>query len=127
MASEISDFVREADSEQRLYLHICAVFTCAFTNQMYRVAEKICQDKGLPFEFLQPLLLESAEKASQMSPARLRQVRLQETTRSILKKHIELLEQYPEFRKIYTFVTASILKMNGHSSDFLNSQPAKDE
>ena len=68
MASGISDFVREADSEQRLYLHICAVFTCAFTNQMYRVAEKICQDKGLPFELLHPLLLESAAKASQMSP-----------------------------------------------------------
>lgn len=127
MASGISDYVSEADSEQRLYLHICAVFTCAFTNQMYRIAERICDDKGLPFEFLYPLLLESAEKASQMSPALAQTGPAARNDLIILRKHIEQLKQYPEFQKIYTFVTASILEMNGHSTEFLNSQPSKDE
>jgi predicted short-subunit dehydrogenase-like oxidoreductase (DUF2520 family) len=127
MASGISDYVRMGDSEQRLYLHICAVFTCAFTNQMYVIAEKICKDKGLPFEFLHPLLLESAAKASRMSPALAQTGPAARNDLETLKKHIDLLEEYPEFRKIYTFVTSNILKMNGHPIDLLNIQYKTDE
>jgi predicted short-subunit dehydrogenase-like oxidoreductase (DUF2520 family) len=127
MAGEMSDLVRPGDSNQRLYLHICAVFTCAFTNHMYRIAEEICKEKGLPFEFLYPLLLETAEKASHMSPRMVQTGPAARNDEVILKKHIDMLEEYPEFRKIYTFVTSSILKMNGHSNEFLNTQPCKDE
>ena len=127
IAVSISDIVRPGSSELRLYLHICAVFTCSFTNHMYRVAETICKDKEIPFEFLHPLILETAEKASQMSPGLAQTGPVSRNDVSILKKHMDLLEQYPEFRKIYTFVAASILKMNGHSTDFLNTESAKDE
>jgi predicted short-subunit dehydrogenase-like oxidoreductase (DUF2520 family) len=127
MAGNISDFIRPGNSEQRLYLHICAVFTCAFTNHMYRIAEEICKEKGLPFEFLHPLLLETAEKASHISPGLVQTGPAARNDEVILKKHMDMLDEYPEFRKIYTFVTSSILKMNGHSTEFLNSQTFKDE
>ena len=127
MASGLSDIAKLADSEQRLYLHLCAVFTCAFANQMYAIAEKICKDKGLPFELLHPLLIETASKASQMSPELAQTGPAARNDMVILKKHIEQLEQYPEFRKIYTFVTASILRMKGYSTESLISLPGKDE
>ncbi len=127
MAGAISDIVRPGSSELRLYLHICAVFTCSFANHMFRVAEIICKEKGIPYEFLHPLILETAEKASLMSPAFAQTGPVSRNDVTILQKHMDLLEQYPEFRKIYTFVAASILKMNGHSTDFLNTESVKDE
>jgi predicted short-subunit dehydrogenase-like oxidoreductase (DUF2520 family) len=127
IAVSISDIVRPGNSELRLYLHICAVFTCSFTNHMYRVAEAICREKEIPVEFLHPLILETAEKACQMSPELAQTGPVSRNDLLILKKHMDLLEQYPEFQKIYTFVAASILKMNGHPTDFLNTESLKDE
>jgi predicted short-subunit dehydrogenase-like oxidoreductase (DUF2520 family) len=127
IARGLSDNVRPGDSELRVFLHICAVFTCSFTNHMYRIADEICREKGIPFEFLHPLILETAEKAGRMSPSIAQTGPVSRNDQEILKKHLDLLQQYPEFRKIYTFVAASILKMNGHSPDFLNTTSAKHE
>lgn len=127
IANSVSEIVQHGSSELRLYLHVCAVFTCSFTNQMYRIAEEICREKEIPFEYLHPLILETAVKAGRISPAMAQTGPVSRNDQLIMKKHIHLLEDHPEFRKIYTFVAASILKMNGHSTEFLNAQPGKDE
>ncbi len=68
LALSISDMVFEIDSDQRKYLHLAAVFANNFTNHMYVLANQICEENGLPFEMLKPLILETAEKIENHNP-----------------------------------------------------------
>lgn len=50
-------------------MHLAAVFACNFSNAMYHIAYKLLEEKGLPFEMLLPLLRQTVEKVSKMTPA----------------------------------------------------------
>ena len=54
LGNMISRHVTEADSEQRLRLHIASVFSCNFANHMWTLAHEVLSDADLPFEALMP-------------------------------------------------------------------------
>ncbi len=67
-ANDLSQKVVEVDSEKRKILHLAAVFACNFPNFMYSIAGQILADKGLDFELLRPLILETALKVQKLKP-----------------------------------------------------------
>lgn len=110
----ISKKIYRFSSEQRKYLHLAAVFASNFTNELYRIAEKICLKKGLPFEILYPLILETAQKIEHHSP---RAVQTGPAIRGD-QKTIDLQLQEinsPELQEIYTLITTLI--QNDHESE----------
>ena len=68
IAGSITDTVRSLDSEKRKRLHLAAVFASNLTNHCYRLAERILADNDLDFSLLLPLIQETADKVSEMSP-----------------------------------------------------------
>src|SRR5699024_6401755 len=56
LGKAISTKVYRISSEKRKSLHLAAVFACNFPNHLYRIAEKICKDKQIPFEILHALI-----------------------------------------------------------------------
>lgn len=68
MAALLSDRVYLYDSAQRLSLHLAAVFACNFSNACYDIAYQIVNQQGVDFELLHPLILETAQKATQHIP-----------------------------------------------------------
>jgi predicted short-subunit dehydrogenase-like oxidoreductase (DUF2520 family) len=68
VAQTISDSVFAINSEQRKALHLAAVFVNNFTNHLYKIGNDICIENNVPFEILKPLIQETAEKITQLSP-----------------------------------------------------------
>ena len=97
--------------EQRQILHLVAVFAGNFSNHMYSIADNILKNNNLTFDFLKPLITEVSAKISGMQPLEAQTGPAARNDLEIIQKHIDLLSGYPEFQKIYRFVSDSIQKM----------------
>ena len=64
LAASVGGTVKKINSDQRRVLHLAAVFVNNFTNQLYRIGHEITESEGAEFDFLKPLVLETAKKNS---------------------------------------------------------------
>ncbi|MEZ5195025.1 MAG: DUF2520 domain-containing protein [Bacteroidales bacterium] len=114
LARQISDDVRNVNSEQRRKLHLAAVFACNFANYMYSVAAQILEDSGIDFDILKPLIAETAAKIQDMIPLEAQTGPAIRGDKSIMDAHLKMLEQYPEFRAIYKLISTEIEESHRH-------------
>ena len=108
VANTISKKVFKIDSLQRKKLHVAAVFVNNFVNHLYSIGENICAKNDIPFEILQPLILETAKKITSLSPT-------QAQTGPAVRNDIETIEIHKKSltadqTEIYTLLTEAILK-----------------
>lgn len=107
VAQSISDSVFAINSKQRKALHLAAVFVNNFTNHLYKIGNDICIENNLPFEILRPLIQETAEKITQLSPN-------EAQTGPAIRNDIETINAHLSFlsdenqKNIYTILTQSI-------------------
>jgi len=111
-SKNISSTISIMNSNQRMAIHICGVFAGNFANHMYSLSHHLAKKHNLPFEYLFPLISETAEKikhrapiASQTGPA----VRKDLVT---LQKHKEFLKTSPDLTEIYETISESIIKFS---------------
>lgn len=107
LASSISGMVYEIDSDQRKHLHLAAVFANNFTNHMYVLAQQICEENGLPFDMLKPLILETAKKIEHDSPLLMQTGPAIRHDVPVLQLHAELLDSGTR-GAIYELISKSI-------------------
>lgn len=112
LAEEISGKAYEISSPQRKRLHLAAVFVCNFVNHLYVIGEKICEEHGIPFEILQPLILETAERVKTASPEELQTGPAIRKDKNTINAHLELLSN-AENKEIYQILTHSIQSLHG--------------
>jgi predicted short-subunit dehydrogenase-like oxidoreductase (DUF2520 family) len=112
LSSCLSKDVKIVSSEKRKKMHLAAVFVCNFVNHMYVAATELLADEDISFEILKPLINETARKAIESDPYMAQTGPAVRDDQNILQKHIEMLKEYPEFQKIYRFVSDSIYKLN---------------
>ena len=110
LAQSISTQVVEAGDEQRLKLHLAAVFCNNFTNHLYALAASYCRKEGIDFSLLRPLILETATRVEDHSPEELQTGPAIRNDRETMRKHLELLEQHPRLKKIYEVLSESIMQ-----------------
>jgi predicted short-subunit dehydrogenase-like oxidoreductase (DUF2520 family) len=108
LAHSISDKVFEAGDEKRMKLHLAAVFCNNFVNHLYALAEGYCREEGLDFDLLHPLIEETAARLKEIAPSQSQTGPALRNDRTTIEKHLQLLQQYPELKKIYEIFTASI-------------------
>ncbi len=109
LASRLTSRVYLVSSEERLLLHVAAVFACNFTNHMYAIAEDILTRYNLDFEMLRPLIRETARKAMHESPAGVQTGPAVRKNEKVMKKHLEILSALGGYQKIYNFISESII------------------
>ena len=68
LASTLSNHVYEIDSTRRKKLHLSAVFANNFSNHMFALAKELCDENGLDFELLKPLIVETGQKVMSIPP-----------------------------------------------------------
>ena len=116
--NKLEDFCRSAGLDykwatdlQRIELHIAAVFCSNFTNYLYSLAEKFCEDRGLEFAPLLPIIEETASRLSRekTSPSALQTGPAIRGDQPTLDKHLSLLEGSFEADEVYRFLTAKIM------------------
>lgn len=100
-----------AGTEDRLKLHVAAVIVNNFTNHLYVLAEKYCQEEGINFHQLLPLIEETVQRLKTSSPADTMTGPAIRNDQETIQKHIELLKDHPLLQKIYQTLTESIQQM----------------
>jgi uncharacterized protein YecE (DUF72 family) len=92
---------------------LAAVFINNFTNQMYRIAHELTDEKSLDFDLLKPLIQETAKKVQTLSPYMAQTGPAKRKDKKTIKKHLKLLQEQPKFQDIYRMLTESIQNTHG--------------
>lgn len=109
LALRLSGKVARLTSEQRRLLHLTAVFSANFTNYMYAAAEEILAGKGIPFDLLRPIILQTAGNAKHTDIFSLQTGPAIREDQRVLDMHRELLREHHDLRKIYELISKSII------------------
>ncbi|TDQ29950.1 Rossmann-like and DUF2520 domain-containing protein [Tenacibaculum caenipelagi] len=110
LAKSIGKKIYHINSEQRKQLHVAAVFVNNFTNHMYKIGADICNKHQVPFEVLQPLIKETAQKITKLSPEEAQTGPAKRNDQKTIQNHLALLNA--EQQEIYKLITKSI-QQNG--------------
>ena len=101
LSNSLSNRVFPCDSKQRLSLHVAAVFACNFTNHLYAIAADILGEHRLDFDLIRPLILETAEKATEHLPKDVQTGPAVRGDGSTMEKHLGLLKEHPDLQGLY--------------------------
>lgn len=107
LASDISNNVHAINTDQRRQLHLSAVFASNFANCMYAEAEQIMQNCGLPFNMLEPLVMETASKAFSLGPTNAQTGPARRGDMKVMDRQRQLLPT-ENLKKMYSFVSQQI-------------------
>ncbi len=108
LAGSVSNNVTEANSEQRLFIHLAAIFASNFSNHMYSLAAQLADEHNMPFELLTPLIYETAVKATEISPDKAQTGPAVRGNMQVIEKHLELLRKHPGMQELYRMISKSI-------------------
>jgi predicted short-subunit dehydrogenase-like oxidoreductase (DUF2520 family) len=108
VASTLSGKVYWMNSNQRLHVHLAAVYANNFVNYMYQAAGKILEGQDIPFDILQPLIEETANKIKKLSPANAQTGPAIRNDLRVQKQHNAALKSSPRLRKLYKEISQAI-------------------
>lgn len=109
LAHLISEKVFNISSEQRKSIHLAAVFVNNFTNHLYHIGNDICTNKNIPFELLHPLIKETADKISTLTPHEAQTGPARRGDLITVNNQLGLLENKTH-KEIYSLLSKSIQK-----------------
>lgn len=112
LANSLSSRVYLYSSEQRLSLHLAAVFACNFSNYCYHMAKQVVDAQQVDFGLLYPLILETANKATQNDPRQMQTGPAMRGDQNILNMHQSMLEQSQrnDLAEVYALMSQQILQ-----------------
>jgi predicted short-subunit dehydrogenase-like oxidoreductase (DUF2520 family) len=111
IARVISDMVHEVTGEQRQWLHLSAVMGNNFTNHLMTIVEQICKEQGVSFTLMLPILHQTFSRTVLMSPRDSQTGPARRGDDDTIARQTAMLENHPEFQKIYAAISASIEAM----------------
>ena len=110
LAHKLSNSVVDMNSQLRKDLHIAAVTVNNFSNHLYHLASDYLKEKGLSFDLLKPLIMETARKISDVSPEEAQTGPAKRGDIKTIEEHAEMIEKDLELKKVYTLFSEQILK-----------------
>lgn len=109
MAKALSKKVVSISSQERIALHVAAVFASNFTNHMMTLAKEVLVNNGLDFNYLKPLIAETVNKALAMGPEKSQTGPAKRGDLEILDKQYDFLKSDQPVAEIYKLVSQHIL------------------
>lgn len=110
LAHELTDDVIVMNYEQRLKLHLAAVFANNFTNSLYVEADKLLKSIGENYniKLLYPLLKQSTKKLKYINPLQAQTGPAKRNDKAVLQKHEELLGKNLQLKELYKNLSSLI-------------------
>jgi len=119
VSSPLFKIIHHNNSKQRAFLHLSAVFACNFSNFMLGIARELAGKDS--FDMLKPLMQETLNKGFRSSPFENQTGPAKRNDTNTINKHAEMLKDYPDFKKIYNFMSEKIsgyyLKKEGKTDE----------
>lgn len=110
LVADLGSKVYEITSEQRMKLHLSAVFACNFVNYLYTVSSDLLAEHQLSFDVLKSLILETAAKVQINDPADVQTGPAVRFDRLVMDKHLALLDKQPALKMLYEELSIGIHK-----------------
>jgi len=107
LAESISSQVYKINSEQRNALHVAAVFANNFSNFMFTQAKNVCNDFGIDFQILKPLITKTIMKMESLDPENRQTGPAIRNDLKTIERHVNTLKQNQQI-EIYTTLTKAI-------------------
>lgn len=107
LAKQISKRVLQLTYMERLKLHLAAVFANNFTNALYVAASDLSDNN---FKLLLPLIKQSVRKLEVLTPIEAQTGPAKRNNKAVMKKHLALLSESSELKKVYKQLSKLILK-----------------
>jgi len=77
-------------------------------NHLYKIGNDICIEHQVPFEILRPLIMETADKISSLSPNEAQTGPAKRNDTTTINKHLTMLTDENQ-KEIYKVLTKSII------------------
>lgn len=107
LASEISDNVHYADSDDRRRLHIAAVMACNFANHLWDISDRLLRPLGVDFSAMAPLVQTMLDKAVAIGPHDAQTGPARRGDLKVIQSHIDSLP--PDQAGIYQILSQHII------------------
>ncbi len=116
LANDIGKQGYHLNDQDREILHLGAVIVNNFTNHLFEIASRILTEKGVSFDLLKPLILETALKVQSQDPGEAQTGPAAREDRATIERHLALLERYfPNYTNLYKEFSERIIKSrNAH-------------
>lgn len=111
LAKSISKKYYKINSEQRKYLHAAAVFVNNFANHVAFIGNEICEQNGIPFEILYPIIEETSNKIIEIGPFKAQTGPAKRNDSKTIENHKAILNKHQ--KEIYNLLTNSIQSTYG--------------
>ena len=108
LGNTISNTVVQVNDEDRLKLHLAAVFCNNFVNHIYALMESYCTKENIDFKLLLPLIQETSSRLSDSNASVAQTGPALRNDTATIEKHLDLLSAHPQLKEIYTLFTKSI-------------------
>jgi len=108
LASSLSNFVYELNSEERKVAHLAAVFINNFGNHLISLATDIAKEADVPFDLFNALILETAQKAVDIGSDMAQTGPAKRNDENTIITHQSMLSNQPYSATIYRLLSESI-------------------
>ncbi|QBR12381.1 Rossmann-like and DUF2520 domain-containing protein [Sphingobacterium sp. CZ-2] len=108
--TEISAKVFPCSSEQRLAIHVSAVFANNFSNALFQVAYELLASHQLPFDLIRPIISETAAKVQNHLPEQVQTGPAIRNDKTTMQKHLQFISSNPDWQLIYQKISDLITK-----------------
>ena len=115
LASSIADTVIPADDETRLQYHLSAIIVSNFTNHLFALANNYCNKTKAEFNLLLPLIEETVHRLHYYHPSEMQTGPAIRGDEKTMQKHLQLLEGFPQLKKLYQMMSESIKETSSHT------------
>ncbi|MGM0612148.1 MAG: Rossmann-like and DUF2520 domain-containing protein [Bacteroidota bacterium] len=108
VASMLSPNYRFVNSDERLKIHVSAVFASNFVNHMFVQAKDLAQQQNINFADFLPLIRETIDKISELTPIQAQTGPALRNDKTTLQKHLKALEYNKAKQNLYEILSKSI-------------------
>ena len=107
-AYHLTKHVHFLSETQKSHLHLAAVLANNFTTHLLSLAYQECEDQGIDFQLLHPIIRETFERISDQDPALLQTGPAIRGDNKTIQSHLKLVKGNTELKKIYSLLSKSI-------------------
>lgn len=112
LANTLSKTIYQYNSDQRLSLHLSAVFACNFSNYCFDMAKQIVDAQQVDFSLLYPLIEATAKKVLLADPKEMQTGPAMRRDKNIIAMHQNMLEQHSreDLQQVYALLSQQIMQ-----------------
>ena len=109
LAKSLSNNITEANDGQRMQYHLSAVIVSNFTNHLFSLTDEYCRANNIEFSLLYTLIQEVVNRLHMFNPSAMQTGPATRGDVLTIEKHLILLKDFPQLKKIYEVMSESIL------------------